>query len=93
MIAFLIDADNLSAPAWVDEAFQTIERTEGAIAIRRAYGSPENLKGLADTLRVWAVRPFVRESKCVTLVTVNVLLGGYRALSGLFWSGITMAVV
>ena len=35
----------------------------------------------------------VRESKCVTLVTVNVLLGGYRALSGLFWSGITMAVV
>ena len=50
MIAFLIDADNFSAPAWVDEAFQAIERTEGAIAIRRAYGSAENLKGLADTL-------------------------------------------
>ena len=59
MIAFLIDADNFSSPAWIDEAFQTLERTEGSISIRRAYGSAENLKGLADTLRVWAVRPFV----------------------------------
>lgn len=59
MIAFLIDADNFSEPAWIDEAFQTLERTEGPIAIRRAYGSAENLKGLADTLRVWAIRPFV----------------------------------
>ena len=58
MIAFLIDADNLSAPAWIDEAFQTLERTEGSIAIRRAYGSAENLKGLADTLRTWAIRSF-----------------------------------
>ena len=39
MIAFLIDADNFSAPAWIDEAFQTIERNEGSISIRRAYGS------------------------------------------------------
>ena len=59
MIAFLIDADNFSAPAWIDEAFQTLERTEGSISIRRAYGSAENLKGLADTLRAWAIRPFV----------------------------------
>lgn len=59
MIAFLIDADNFSAPAWIDEALQTLERTEGPIAIRRAYGSAENLKGLADTLRAWAIRPFV----------------------------------
>lgn len=59
MIAFLIDADNFSSPAWVDEAFKTIEATEGSIAIRRAYGSPENLKGLTDILRTWAVRPFV----------------------------------
>lgn len=56
MIAFLIDADNLSAPVWIDEAFQTLERTEGTISIRRAYGSAENLKGLADTLRVWSIR-------------------------------------
>lgn len=59
MIAFLIDGDNFSAPAWIDEAFQTLERTEGSISIRRAYGSAENLKGLADTLRAWAIRPFV----------------------------------
>lgn len=59
MIALLIDADNFSSPAWVDEAFKTIEATEGSIAIRRAYGSPENLKGLSDILRTWAVRPFV----------------------------------
>ena len=59
MIALLIDADNFSSPAWIDEAFQTLERTEGAISIRRAYGSAENLKGLADTLRIWAIRPFV----------------------------------
>ena len=59
MIAFLIDADNFSSPAWIDEAFQTLERTEGSISIRRAYGSAENLKGLANALRIWAVRPFV----------------------------------
>lgn len=59
MIAFLIDADNFSSPSWIDEAFQTLERTEGSVSIRRAYGSPENLKGLADALRGWAVRPFV----------------------------------
>lgn len=62
MIAFLIDADNFSSPAWIDESFHTLERTEGPISIRRAYGSAENLKGLADTLRVWAVRPFVNLS-------------------------------
>lgn len=59
MIALLIDADNFSAPAWIDEAFQVLEKSEGSISIRRAYGSAENLKGLADTLRVWAIRPFV----------------------------------
>jgi hypothetical protein len=59
MIVFLIDADNFSAPVWIDEAFKAIEATEGAITIRRAYGSPENLKGLSDILRAWAIRPFV----------------------------------
>ena len=62
MIAFLIDADNFSSPAWIDESFHMLERTEGPISIRRAYGSAENLKGLADTLRAWAVRPFVNLS-------------------------------
>lgn len=59
MIAFLIDADNFSSPVWIDEAFKSIEASEGTITIRRAYGSPENLKGLSDILRTWAIRPFV----------------------------------
>jgi NYN domain len=62
MIAFLIDADNFSSPAWIDEAFQLLERTDGPVAIRRAYGSAENLKGLSDTLRTLAIRPFVNMS-------------------------------
>jgi uncharacterized LabA/DUF88 family protein len=57
MVVFLIDADNLSAPAWIEEAFLELE-SEGEISIRRAYGSAENLRGLAEVLRVWAVRPF-----------------------------------
>lgn len=59
MIVFLIDADNLSSPAWVNEAITSIEATEGPIAVRRAYGSAENLKGLAEPLRDWAIRPFL----------------------------------
>jgi NYN domain len=59
MIVLLIDADNLSSPAWVNEAITTIEATEGPVAVRRAYGSAENLKGLADSLRDWAIRPFL----------------------------------
>lgn len=59
MIALLIDADNLSSPAWVDEAVEMLERNEGAIAIRRAYGSAENMKSLVDVLRLRTIRPFV----------------------------------
>jgi len=59
LIVFLIDADNLSAPAWVNEAITAIESTEGPVAVRRAYGSAENLKGLAEPLRDWAIRPFL----------------------------------
>jgi hypothetical protein len=62
MIALFIDADNFSAPTWIDEAFCRIEAAEGPIAIRRAYGSAENLKGLSDTLRAWTIRPFVNLS-------------------------------
>lgn len=62
MNVFLIDADNLSAAAWVDEAFRVLEESEGVMPVRRAYGSAENLKGLTDVLRVWAVRPFVNLS-------------------------------
>ena len=62
MIVFLIDADNLSASAWVDEACQTLEGALGSISVRRAYGSAENLKGLSEVLRSWAIRPFVNLS-------------------------------
>ncbi len=62
MNVFLIDADNLNSGAWVDEAFRILEASEGPMPVRRAYGSAENLKGLADMLRVWAVRPFVNLS-------------------------------
>lgn len=59
MNIFLIDADNLNSGTWVDEAFRVLEASEGSLPVRRAYGSAENLKGLADVLRAWAVRPFV----------------------------------
>lgn len=62
MNVFLIDADNLNSGAWIDEAFRELEDSEGPLPVRRAYGSAENLKGLADALRVWAVRPFVNLS-------------------------------
>ena len=62
MNVFLIDADNLNSGAWVDEAFRILESSEGSLPVRRAYGSAENLKGLAEALRNWAVRPFVNLS-------------------------------
>lgn len=58
MNVFLIDADNLNSGAWVDEAFSVVLDTEGNLPVRRAYGSADNLKALADSLRAWAVRPF-----------------------------------
>lgn len=57
MVVFLIDADNLSAPGWIDDAFRELV-SEGNISVRRAYGSNENLKGLAEVLRTLAIRPF-----------------------------------
>jgi hypothetical protein len=59
MTVFLIDADNLNSGAWIDEAFRELAESEGPLPVRRAYGSSENLKNLADVLRTWAVRPFV----------------------------------
>jgi hypothetical protein len=59
MIVFFIDADNLCVPSWVDEGFQKLEGIEGSVSVRRAYGSAEKLKGLADVLRTRLVRPFV----------------------------------
>ena len=62
MNVFLIDADNLNSGAWVDEAFRLLEASEGSLPVRRAYGSAENLRGLSEALRAWAVRPFLNLS-------------------------------
>jgi hypothetical protein len=62
MVVLMIDADNLSAPAWIDEACQAIQKLEGSISVRRAYGSADNLRGLADVCGRWAIRPFVNLS-------------------------------
>lgn len=62
MIVFLIDADNLCAPVWVEEAFRKLEEIEGSISVRRAYGSAEKLKGLTEVLRRRVIRPFVNLS-------------------------------
>ncbi|MFE8646566.1 NYN domain-containing protein [Sphingomonas sp. NCPPB 2930] len=59
MVVFLIDADNLCMPGWIDEAFIHMQHVEGHIAVKRAYGSAEKLKGVASALREHAVRPFV----------------------------------
>jgi uncharacterized protein (TIGR00288 family) len=72
MIIFLIDADNLSMPAWIDEAFEKVKSAEGAIAVRRAYGGAEKLKGLEDVLLRHAIRQFLNLS--LTKNTTDVAL-------------------
>lgn len=62
MVVLLFDADDLFAPACVNGALETLKAGEGTIAVRRAYGGAENLKGLAETLRTCAIRPFVNLS-------------------------------
>lgn len=72
MNVLLIDADNLSSAAWIEEACSSLEATEGTLAVRRAYGSAENLKGLSQTMLAWAIRPFVNLS--LTKNTTDVAL-------------------
>lgn len=72
MRVFLIDADNLSSAAWIEEACNNLEAAEGSLSVRRAYGSAENLKGLAHTMLNWAIRPFVNLS--LTKNTTDVAL-------------------
>lgn len=59
MIALFIDADNLSKPEWFDEACRKLAVMLGRMSVRRAYGSPEKLKGLTKQLHIHAIRPFV----------------------------------
>jgi hypothetical protein len=72
MIAFFIDADNLSSSEWIEEACTRLETAEGSITVRRAYGSADNLKGLSKAMLDWAIRPFVNLS--LTKNTTDVAL-------------------
>ncbi|OUL99748.1 NYN domain-containing protein [Variovorax sp. JS1663] len=54
---FLIDADNLSDANAIRQAFEQLTALTGPVAIRRAYGSAENLKGLAAVIGELAIQP------------------------------------
>ena len=55
-VALLIDADNLSSPESVEETLRRLTELVGPVAIRRAYGSADNLKGLATVMRDYAAQ-------------------------------------
>jgi len=60
-VALLIDADNLSSPEAVEEALRKLTELCGPVSIRRAYGSADNLKGLAGVMRDLAIRPILND--------------------------------
>ncbi len=62
MIVFLIDADNLNKPAWIDEACMLLEAEYGQVDTRRAYGSLDNIKALSGVLTKRAIRSFANQS-------------------------------
>ncbi len=58
MNMFFIDADNLSSAVWIEEGCQALETKFGPLSVRRAYGSPENLRLLSEVLKTRAIRAF-----------------------------------
>ncbi len=70
-VAFLIDADNLSATA-VEQAFEHLARSGASVSVRRAYGGHEKLTGMKDVLKRFAVRSFVNHGKGTTDVALVV---------------------
>ncbi len=72
MTAFFIDADNLCAAAWVEEAFRLLEASEGPVTVRRAYGSADTLKGLGEVMRYRLIRPY--QNLSLTKNTTDVAL-------------------
>lgn len=70
-VAFLIDADNLSAPA-VQQAFEHLQRDGALVTVRRAYGGHEALAGMKDMLKRFAVRRFVNQGRGTTDVALTV---------------------
>ena len=70
-VAFLIDADNLSAGG-IEEAFEQLDQAQATVQVRRAYGGLEKLAGLKDVLRCHAVQCFVNQGKGTTDVALVV---------------------
>lgn len=70
-VAFLIDADNLSASG-IEEAFEQLHKAQATVPVRRAYGGLEKLAGLKDVLRRHAVQGFVNQGKGTTDVALVV---------------------
>jgi hypothetical protein len=68
-VAFLIDADNLSAGG-IEEAFEQLHRAQATVQVRRAYGGLEKLAGLKDVLRRHAIQSFVNQGKGTTDVAL-----------------------
>jgi hypothetical protein len=65
-VAFLLDADNLSSAADVDQIFSHFRRLGITVTVRRAYGGTEKLVGLKEVLRQHAVRSFINQGKGTT---------------------------
>jgi hypothetical protein len=65
-VAFLLDADNLSSAADVDQIFGHFRRLGITVSVRRAYGGNEKLTSIKDVLRQHAVRSFVNQGKGTT---------------------------
>ena len=65
-VAFLLDADNLSAASDVDQIFGHFRRLGITVTVRRAYGGHEKLTGMKDVLRQHAVRSFINQGKGTT---------------------------
>ncbi|MFC5498624.1 NYN domain-containing protein [Caenimonas terrae] len=65
-VAFLLDADNLSSAADVDQIFAHFRRLGITVTVRRAYGGTEKLVGMKEVLRQHAVRSFINQGKGTT---------------------------
>ena len=71
LVAFLIDADNLS-PGAIEEAFDHLQRLGANLTVRRAYGGLEKLSGARDILRKKAVSALLNHGRGTTDVSLVV---------------------
>jgi hypothetical protein len=69
-VALLIDADNISSLADVEEVFGHFRLLGATVSVRRAYGGSEKLVGMKEALKRHAVRLFVNQGKGTTDVTL-----------------------